>query len=63
MSNRDDRTEGKPNTPQWNRYQMIILDIFERHHKGDEEFEFERDEIAEAAQRCARSNGPRIWAT
>lgn len=38
-------------TPQWNRYQAIIIDIFQRNHEGGEEFEFGREEIAEAAHR------------
>lgn len=36
-------------------YETIILDIFERHYKGDEEFEFDRDEIAAAALRNGRA--------
>lgn len=39
-------------TPQWNRYQAIVIDIFERNYrKGDKEFEFSREEISEAAHR------------
>ena len=31
--------ETEPDTPaKWNRYQAIILDIFERYYKGGEEF-------------------------
>jgi hypothetical protein len=35
----------------WNSYQAIILDIFERNYKGGKEFQFGREEIAEAANR------------
>lgn len=38
-------------TPQWNRYQAIIIDIFQRNYIGGEEFEFGREEISEAANR------------
>jgi len=37
--------------PQWNSYQSIIIDIFKRHHKKGKDFEFERSEIGEAADR------------
>ena len=48
----NDNAEEEPEAPQkWNRYQAIILDIFERNYKGGEEFEFGREEIAAAAER------------
>ena len=34
-----------------NRYEKIILDIFERKYSGQEEFEFERSDLVES---CAR---------
>lgn len=37
--------------PKWNRYEAIILDIFERFYDGGDEFAFEREEIARAAER------------
>ncbi len=50
--NETDNAEEEPDTPQkWNRYQAIILDIFERYYKGGEEFGFDREEIAAAAHR------------
>ncbi len=52
MSDDEDKPEEKIETPQrWNRYQAIIIDIFQRFHKGGEEFEFDREEIAAAAHR------------
>lgn len=53
MSNGENRLKRRSGTSKQSRYREIILDIFERHyHKGEEEFEFERSEIAEAARRC-----------
>lgn len=43
------KTAGTPK--KWNRYQTIILDIFQRNHKGRNQFEFDRGEIAAAAHR------------
>jgi hypothetical protein len=34
---------------QLNRYERIIVDIFERHYRGGSDFEFDRDEITQAA--------------
>ena len=51
MSKQADGTEKDPPTPKRNRYETIILDIFKRKHKGREEFEFERNEIAKSARR------------
>ncbi len=52
MSKEDgDAEEDTGTEPRWNRYQAIIIDIFQRNHKGGEEFEFGREEIAEAAHR------------
>ena len=52
MSDNDDKT-GKEKTkkPKWNRYQAIIIDIFERNYRGGEEFEFSREEIEQTAIR------------
>ena len=59
MSEDDDipKQEDKA-TPKWNRYQAIIIDIFQRNHEGGEEFEFGREEIAEAA-RCLNIEPPK----
>ncbi len=34
------------------RYRTIIVDIFQRHYNGGDEFEFEREEISRSARRC-----------
>ncbi len=47
MSDRDDKPERKSGV-----YRKIILDIFDRHYNGGDEFEFGRDEIAASARRC-----------
>ena len=52
MSDDKDKPEEDTETPQqWNRYQAIIIDIFQRNYQGGDQFEFEREEIAAAAHR------------
>lgn len=45
----EDQEVGKPS--KWNRYQAIMLDIFDRFHKGQSDFIFSRDEIGVSAAR------------
>jgi hypothetical protein len=35
----------------WNRYEAIIIDIFQRNYSGKSDFEFDREEIGESADR------------
>lgn len=53
MSDDDEITEEEKEAgePQWNLYQAIIIDIFQRFYQGGEEFEFSRDEIEQATIR------------
>ena len=52
MSDHKDKPEQDTETPQqWNRYQAIIIDIFQRNYQGGDQFEFEREDIAAAAHR------------
>lgn len=46
----EEADEPSPAT-KWNRYQAIMLDIFERFHKGQTDFTFSRDEIGISAER------------
>ena len=52
MNNGNDKPARTTETSGQNRYRTIIVDIFERYYNGDDEFEFDRVEIAEAARRC-----------
>ena len=53
MSERKGKRDAKTNAPGWNRYETIILDIFDKFYDGGDEFEFGRDDIADAARRHA----------